>query len=138
MAPKLQWQDPIGQEMTQKYSCKAVRERLAKGKLSTTPCDAKRARTEFPFICLDFIPVVSADATEYEGGNLDESGDAQPPPQDPNTVHIQIPVPLSLRAPPLMAPPPPPVPTTFKTPPTFAGSFNNKLDYPPLSFRSRT
>jgi hypothetical protein len=121
--------------MTQKHSRKAVHERLAKEKLSTTPYDAKHARTEFPFICLDFIPVVSADATEYEGGNLDESGDAQPPPQDPNTVHIQIPVPPSLRAPPLTAPPPM-VPTHLKPQPIFGEHANTNSEMPTLLLSS--
>jgi hypothetical protein len=102
--------------------CKAVRERLAKGKLSTTPYDVKRAHAEFPFIRLDFIPSGSADATEHEGGNLNETRDTQPPPKDPNVVHIRISVPSSLRTPSSTAPPA--VPTHPKPRPILGESVN--------------
>jgi hypothetical protein len=83
---------------------KAVWECLAKGKLSTTPYNVKCARTDFPFICLDFVPSGSANVTEYEGGNLDKTK-AQPLPEDPNALHIWLTVPPSLHAPPPSAPP---------------------------------
>jgi hypothetical protein len=78
---------------------KAVRERLGKGKLSTTPYDVKRAHAEFPFIRCDFVPSGSADITEYEGGNLDKTREDQLPPDDPNAIHIRLTVPPSLRTP---------------------------------------
>ncbi|KAK7439562.1 hypothetical protein VKT23_017491 [Stygiomarasmius scandens] len=47
---------------------RAVRERLAKPKLSTTPYNALRAHLEFNFVDIQFHPLESADAKEFEGG----------------------------------------------------------------------
>ena len=54
---------------------RAVRTRLAKAKLSTTPYNVKRAHEEFLFINLNSIPSrTRVDVTDYEGG----------PPEDAN------------------------------------------------------
>jgi hypothetical protein len=48
---------------------RAVRTRLAKAKLSTTPYDVKQAHSEFNFIDLEFIaPDTRVDRDDYEGG----------------------------------------------------------------------
>jgi hypothetical protein len=57
---------------------RAVRARLANGKLSTTPCNAKRARAEFTFIDLDFMPKGRPDTKEYEGGRHEDVNEDQP------------------------------------------------------------
>lgn len=53
---------------------KAVRERLGKGKLSTTPYHALIAKQEFTFIDTAFAPAARADPTEHEGGIRDMAG----------------------------------------------------------------
>ncbi len=61
----------------------AVRTRLAKVKLSTTPYNVERATKEFSFISADFIPPgTRVDVNDYEGGILDE----QPPVVIPANV----------------------------------------------------
>lgn len=56
---------------------RAVRTRLAKAKLSTTPYNVDRAMEEFRFISADFIPPgMRVDTDDYEGGTLE----AEPPP----------------------------------------------------------
>ena len=58
---------------------RAVRTRLANGKLSTTPYNVARARAEFPFIDLNFKPKGKADPKEFEGrahANADNSEQA--------------------------------------------------------------
>lgn len=48
---------------------RAVRTRLAKAKLSTTPYDVKRACAEFNFIDAEFVPArTRVDKEDYEGG----------------------------------------------------------------------
>ena len=66
---------------------KAVRERLSKKKLSTTPYNAQRAWLEFTFIDLAFVPYGKADATEHEGGarNNPQTVD-EPPRPSPNAL----------------------------------------------------
>ena len=51
---------------------KAVRERLAKRKLSTTPYEPLRAHTQFAFIDKKWAPSGRADRAEYEGGAPDD------------------------------------------------------------------
>jgi hypothetical protein len=53
---------------------KAVRERLAKAKLSTTPYNAQQAKDEFTFIDVGFMPRSRANPTEHEGGMQDTGG----------------------------------------------------------------
>jgi len=53
---------------------KALRERLAKRKLSTTPYNGERAREQFSFIDPHFRPAGKADPEEYEGGMHDSAG----------------------------------------------------------------
>lgn len=51
---------------------RAVRTHLAKAKLSTSPYNVDRARTEYKFINADFIPAgTMVDVEDYEGGNPD-------------------------------------------------------------------
>lgn len=71
---------------------KAVRDRLSKNKLSTTPYNAKRARLEFAFIDIMFVPPGRADPHEYEGGMRDIIADIdeEPPRPSPNTISILI------------------------------------------------
>lgn len=71
---------------------KAVRERLSKSKLSTTPYNAKRARAEFAFIDVMFIPPGRADPNEYEGGMRDVVSDINEEPlhPSPNVISIVI------------------------------------------------
>jgi len=79
---------------------KAVRERLSKKKLATTPYNAHRARAEFTFVDLTFVPYGKADATEYEGGARDNmhAMDEVPRPS-PNALSIHVHIPPSLRQP---------------------------------------
>ncbi len=76
---------------------KAVRERIGKSKLSTTPYNADRAHAQFTFINKTFIPPGRADPNEREGeregGGRDNSVD-EPEEQsepDPNAVFIHLP-----------------------------------------------
>lgn len=77
---------------------KAVRERLNKAKLSTTPYDADRAHAQFSFIDKTFVPPGRADPNEREGGRegggrdstIDEPDDLKSEP-DPNAIFIRLP-----------------------------------------------
>jgi hypothetical protein len=88
----------------------AVEDRLKKPKLSTSPYDVLRARSEFLFISTSFVPLGRADPTEHEGGSggsRDHTGFADVPHQDgpgPNTIMLRIPLPPSLRPPLASAP----------------------------------
>ena len=53
---------------------KALRERLAKRKLSTTPYNGEQAQEQFGFIDLQFHPAGNADPEEYEGRIEDSAG----------------------------------------------------------------
>ncbi|KAJ8579577.1 hypothetical protein M405DRAFT_870151 [Rhizopogon salebrosus TDB-379] len=78
---------------------KAVRERLAKSKLSTTPYKPTRANREFTFIDPTFRPASTPDAGEFEGGILLEPDEV---PADNKTVpslSICIPNPSQLYPP---------------------------------------
>ncbi|KAG1745455.1 uncharacterized protein EDB91DRAFT_1049969 [Suillus paluster] len=75
---------------------KAIRERLAKSKLSTTPYRPARANQEFPFINIAFRPAGTPDTREFEGGVLLEPDKV---PTDDKTVpslSIHIPNPSQL------------------------------------------
>lgn len=74
---------------------KAVRERLAKNKLSTTPYKPSIAHAEFPFIDPTFKPSGKSDSSDYEGGQ-DEYADRL----QVNTGVIQGPNTLTIRLPP--------------------------------------
>jgi hypothetical protein len=90
---------------------KAVRERLAKSKLSTTPYLARRANQVFSFIDPTFLPPGQPDRTEYEGGKIPNEYSAEyalrerqyhsqttirlPPPSQP----IDVPLTIHLPAP---------------------------------------
>jgi hypothetical protein len=70
---------------------KAVRERLSKSKLSTSPYNTIRARSEFAFIDVAFVPVSKADPHEYEGGAHDATITIDEPPRpSPNTISLHI------------------------------------------------
>jgi hypothetical protein len=56
----------------------AVRARLDKAKLSTTPYNARRANGEFKFINVEFRPFGRPDPKEYEGGVLDVNNSEAP------------------------------------------------------------
>ena len=86
---------------------KAVRERLKKSKLSTTPYNVEHARLEFAFIDMAFIPHGRPDPSEYEGGMLNKlhMPDGQPPQPSLNTISIRLHVPPSLRQLPSSPPP---------------------------------
>ncbi|KAJ6552665.1 hypothetical protein DFH09DRAFT_925044 [Mycena vulgaris] len=67
---------------------RAVRTRLAIGKLATTPYDPGRAHAEFPFIDVAFIPTGQADREEYEGGVPDSITPVVPASQQPRTITL--------------------------------------------------
>ncbi|KAJ7078765.1 hypothetical protein C8R43DRAFT_910298, partial [Mycena crocata] len=83
---------------------RAVRTRLAKGKLATTPYDPGRAHAEFSFIDLAFVPESQADTEEYEGGvpetvtPIVASSESRTQTM-PNGLRIRITVPGPARAP---------------------------------------
>ncbi|KAJ7661459.1 hypothetical protein DFH06DRAFT_1268903 [Mycena polygramma] len=71
----------------------AVRTRLEKRKLSTTPYNVQRAHAEYPFIDLKFKPAGRADPTEFEGGVLESPTvpvTSTPAPR-PHAVTIKLP-----------------------------------------------
>ena len=53
---------------------KALRERLAKRKLSTIPYNGEQAQEQFGFIDLQFHPAGNADPEEYKGRIEDSAG----------------------------------------------------------------
>jgi hypothetical protein len=93
----------------------SVEDRLEKNKLSTTPYDAERANSEFPFISIVFVPPGKADPMENEGGsggNRDHAGIADVPQRDsPNAITLRISIPSHLRQLPNTSESPP-APTT--------------------------
>ncbi len=75
---------------------RAVGEQLDKKKLTTTPYNPGPAKSEFPFISLDFIPPGTADPHEHEGGLLASSASQAgmievPHYKDLNAINIRIP-----------------------------------------------
>lgn len=83
---------------------RAVRTRLGKAKLATTPYDANKAHLEFEFIDMTFTPRgTKTDVEDYEGGLPEESKPVAPPaPPRPepspfgnatNTLRIKVPLP---------------------------------------------
>jgi len=70
---------------------KAVRERLAKGKLSTTPYDSQQAKMEFTFIDTAFQPLGIPDPGDFEGGTKDQVIVEQI--DRPNALFIRLPNP---------------------------------------------
>ncbi|KAG7085883.1 hypothetical protein E1B28_003417 [Marasmius oreades] len=77
---------------------KAVKERISKAKLSTTPYKSFEAHQLFPFIDISFVPPGCADPGEQEGGRegggrdtiLDEPDEKAGKP-DPNMLFIHLP-----------------------------------------------
>lgn len=85
------------------HTNEAVEDRLKKNKLSTSPYNAQRAQTEFPFISTSFVPTGKPDLMEHEGGggSRDHAGVADTAQyESPNAVTLRIPIPFKLRAPP--------------------------------------
>ncbi|KAG1878754.1 hypothetical protein C8R48DRAFT_745325 [Suillus tomentosus] len=70
---------------------KAIRERLAKSKLSTTPYRPARANHEFPYIDISFAPEGTADTEEFEGGVLLEPDEIHPKDETVPSLSIRIP-----------------------------------------------
>jgi hypothetical protein len=70
---------------------KAVRERLGKSKLTTSPYNVQRARQEYTFIDPTFIPSGNADVNKYEGGIADTSNGISMHP-NPNALWLRIPM----------------------------------------------
>ena len=76
----------------------AIKKRLAKAKLSTSPYNAERAHGEFWFIDKFFQPPGNADPGEHEGGERDDSETANRRQKDgPNGITIRIALPLSMK-----------------------------------------
>jgi hypothetical protein len=76
----------------------AVKKRLAKAKLSTSPYNAERAHSEFYFIDTSFVPPGKADLDEHEGGERDDDGTKEAHHEDrPNGITISIPLPPSMK-----------------------------------------
>lgn len=72
----------------------AIKKRLAKAKLSTSPYNAERAHKEFYFIDKSFMPLGNADFDEHEGGEQDDDGAKEVRHEDrPNGITIWIPLP---------------------------------------------
>ena len=70
---------------------KAVRNRLATNKLTTTPYNALRAKTEFPWIDIAFVPPGRSDPEEHEGGIHDDFIAANSNHyMDPNSITLRI------------------------------------------------
>jgi hypothetical protein len=79
---------------------RAVRTRLAKAKLSSTPYNIDQAVGEFNFISADFIPPgTRVDVDDYEGGILD----AEQPPIPANAM-APVAQPGAIQLPPLQPP----------------------------------
>lgn len=80
---------------------RAVRTRLAKAKLSTTPYNVERAMAEFGFISDDFLPYgKKTDAEDYEGG----LPDSELPPLVDATVSPPESQPITQQTTPLIRP----------------------------------
>ncbi|EEB88766.1 hypothetical protein MPER_13221 [Moniliophthora perniciosa FA553] len=73
---------------------RAVRERLGKSKLSTTPYQVQRAHQEFSFINPNFTPYCHGDRAEYEGGVEDEAENIVPT-VNPNSIKVKITLPAT-------------------------------------------
>ena len=70
---------------------KAIRERLGKAKLSTTPYNPSIAHSEFNFISLDFSPAGKSDPRESE--DLDLLAAQVPTLSNPNALPIKLKIP---------------------------------------------
>jgi hypothetical protein len=95
---------------------KAVSERLAKAKLSTSPYDPDRAHAEFPSIISPaFRPKGRPDKDEYEGGIRDDVADNVTHQPGPNSLYIRLAIPSTCQSP----------PTTSTTPSTERSALGN-------------
>jgi len=78
---------------------KAVRERLAKSKLSTSPYSGQEAHAEYSFINAKFLPPGKADPHEHEGGIRDDGINSEittVTQKGPNSLSIRLPNPLAV------------------------------------------
>ena len=94
----------------------AVREQLAKTKLSTTPYNAHRAQAEFTFIDGTFVPPGKSDSSEREGGAANRYDVDGAPRPSPNAIPLCIPRPPTTVLPPVSHPVEPeqePIPETL-------------------------
>jgi hypothetical protein len=91
MSRRVWWESKI--QLCWWHMRKAVTERLAKAKLSTSPYNPKRARQEFTFIDLMFVPPGHSDPNEHEGGVRTISPEPPdiPPPPRPHALMLRIP-----------------------------------------------
>ncbi|KAF7426653.1 hypothetical protein PC9H_009022 [Pleurotus ostreatus] len=71
---------------------KALRERLSRAKLTTTPYNVEKAVGEFTFIDRGFIPFGRTDSGEHEGGQVDsDTVEMEMSTQEnPNAVYLRI------------------------------------------------
>jgi hypothetical protein len=76
----------------------AIKKRLAKAKLSTSPYNAERAHGEFSFIDKFFRPPGKADPGEHEGGERDEAEITDRQHEDrPNRITVRVALPPSMK-----------------------------------------
>jgi len=73
---------------------KAIHERLAKNKVSTTPYNAAQASEDFSFIDPTFQPLSKPNTKEHEGGIRDDFEPLTPAHDSPNSIQIYIPATL--------------------------------------------
>ena len=80
------------------HLCKAVRNWLATNKLTTTPYNALRAKTEFPWIDIAFVPPGRSDPEEHGGGIHNDFIAANSNHyMDPNSITLRIRPPKKLQ-----------------------------------------
>lgn len=96
---------------------RAVRQRMANRKLTTTPYNSQRAHQEFAFISPAFSPMSAADSSEYEGGILPDQSNNTSTSQDvsPNAISLRIAVPPTIVH---RVPSPEPIRLTIRIPAT--------------------
>ena len=76
----------------------AIKKRLAKAKLSTSPYNAECAHGEFSFINESFRPPGKADPGEHEGGERDDAESMNSRREDrPNGITVRIALPPSMK-----------------------------------------
>ena len=76
---------------------KAIRERLSKNKLTTTPYNVKCACLKARFINPNFTPIGSPDVNEYEGLPPDPVDTVEEPYISANSIKVRISIPSSLQ-----------------------------------------
>jgi hypothetical protein len=115
---------------------KAVRERLAKSKLSTSPYTPKKAHAEFNFINISWRPPGQPDKEEHEGGMRDDWKPNHAPAQpNPNAIHIRLPPPTQSAQPPTSTPSNPSnlLSSCPVSPDTVTGDVSNRVQMGPAA-----